>query len=112
MYLRSCGLPGQCFKLIHRTLDRWAGEKDSIIGNGWERVGEAVGGLFDDSYLPELSDKYYNDDGVSVAGIQGPRHRSRFSISVVVCNKMAYYKTLCFGFKSRSVTIIFSHLQV
>jgi len=85
MYLRSCGLPGQCFKLIHRTLDRWAGEKDSIIGNGWERVGEAVGGLFDDSYLPELSDKYYNDDGVSVAGIQGPRHRSRFSISVVVC---------------------------
>jgi len=31
-----------------------------------------VGGLSGDSYLPELSDKYYNNDGVSVAGIKGP----------------------------------------
>jgi len=72
MYLGSCGIPGQCVKFMRRTLDRWAGKKDGIIGNSRERVGETVRGLSGDSYLSELSDKYYNDDGVSVEGIHGP----------------------------------------
>jgi len=89
MYLSSCGLPGQCFKLIHRTLDRWAGEKDGIIGNVRERVGEAVGVVSDNSYLSELSDIYYNDDSVSVAGIQGPPATDpdlAYLLACVCCN--------------------------
>ena len=33
------------------------------------RVGEAVWGLVGVSYLSKLFDKYYTDDGVSVAGV-------------------------------------------
>ena len=52
-----------------------------LIGGGgdechyWRWSGanwRSCGGISGESYLPELSDKYYNDDGVSVADIQGP----------------------------------------
>ena len=50
MYFGTCGLPGQRVTLIRRTLDQWAREKDSIVGNGRGRVGEAVGGLVIPTY--------------------------------------------------------------
>jgi len=70
---------------MHRTLDRWAWEKDSIIGNGWERVGEAVG---DSLTIPTCQICLINIIMMMELVLlvyKVPRHRSRFSISIVVC---------------------------
>jgi len=70
MYLGAHGLPGQCFKFVRRTLDRWTGRMPllQMVESELEQLWQDS----DTSYVSELSNKHDNHDGVGVKGIHGP----------------------------------------